>query len=355
MLDVINISKRLGDFSLVDINFNVEKGEYFVLLGESGAGKSVLLEIIAGLEKADSGNILLNKSDLTYKSINQRNIGIVYQDFALFPHLSVFQNIAFPLKNKKISKPDIKLKVEELSAEFEIDHLLNRKPETLSGGEKQRVALARCLAMQPDILLLDEPLAAVDVRLKDNLNAMLRNINRKGITIIHVTHDFDEALSLASHIAIIDNGRLITKGTPDEVFNNPLHPFVARFAGIRNFFEAFLSFENKNRIGNISLNSGILINLASDSQAGKGFYILPSDEIIISLDKNISSASNCFQGIIKDLIPTLKGIDVLVDCGEIFHVSITQSSREKLNLGIGNSVWISWKAMNGKFIYVSDK
>jgi ABC-type Fe3+/spermidine/putrescine transport system ATPase subunit len=352
MLEIKNISKQLGDFAISNISFTVEKGEYFVLLGESGAGKSVLLEIIAGLEKADNGNIFLNDINLKNKSIHERNIGIVYQDFALFPHLTVFQNIAFPLKNKNLSKILINAKVEELAAEFEITHLLKRKPDTLSGGEKQRVALARCLAMQPDILLLDEPLAAVDVRLKDNLNALLRNINRKGITIIHVTHDFDEALSLASHIAIIDNGNLIACGKPHEIFNNPAHPFIARFAGIRNFFDARLSFVNQCNVADIYLNSGIKISLASDSDAGAGFYILPSDEITISLDKSLSSASNCFQGVVKDMIPTLKGIDVMVDCGDVFHVSITQSSLEKLHLDIGTTVWISWKAMNGKFIFV---
>lgn len=350
MLELTDISKKLGNFQINNISFTVEKGEYFVLLGESGAGKSVLLEIIAGLEKADHGTICLHGENLKNKTINERNIGIVYQDFALFPHLSVYQNIAYPLKNRKFSKDKIRNKIEEIAREFEISDLLNRKPDTLSGGEKQRVALARCLAMQPQLLLLDEPLASVDVRLKDSLNALLRRINRKGFTIIHVTHDFDEALSLATHIAIIDKGNLISTGKPDEIFNNPTHPFVARFAGIRNFFNASLVFENDSNIGIINLISGSKISLATDATSGNGYYILPSEEIIITLEKPVSSASNIMQGRIKDIIPTFKGMDVIVECGEIFHVSITKTSKEKLRLELGKSIWISWKAMNGKFV-----
>jgi ABC-type sugar transport system ATPase subunit len=350
MLELTDISKKLGNFQINNISFTVEKGEYFVLLGESGAGKSVLLEIIAGLEKADNGTICLHGENLKNKTINERNIGIVYQDFALFPHLSVYQNIAYPLKNRKFSKDKIRNKIEEIAREFEISDLLNRKPDTLSGGEKQRVALARCLAMQPQLLLLDEPLASVDVRLKDSLNALLRRINRKGYTIIHVTHDFDEALSLATHIAIIDKGNLISTGKPDEIFNNPTHPFVARFAGIRNFFNASLVFENDSNIGIINLISGSKISLATDATIGNGYYILPSEEIIITLEKPVSSASNIMQGRIKDIIPTFKGMDVIVECGEIFHVSITKTSKEKLRLELGKNIWISWKAMNGKFV-----
>lgn len=350
MLELKNISKQLGDFSISDISFTVEKGEYFVLLGESGAGKSVLLEIIAGLEDADSGIISMNGDNLNSKNINKRNIGIVYQDYALFPHLSVYKNIAYPLKHKKISKEEKRIRIKQLAEEFEIAHLLERKPETLSGGEKQRVALARCLAMEPELLLLDEPLASVDVRLKDNMNALLRKINRKGFTVIHVTHDFDEALSLATHIAIIDKGILISSGKPNEIFNNPNHPFIARFAGIRNFFNASLVYEKETNIGTIQLMSGLKISLVTDATTGNGYYILPSEEIIITPEKPVSSASNCLQGRIKDIIPTYKGMDVMVDCGEIFHVTITRASQEKLELKLGKNIWISWKAMNGRFV-----
>ncbi len=352
MLDIKGMSKQLGDFSLENISFTVENGDYFVLLGESGAGKSVILELIAGMENVDAGSISLKGKDITHLAIQDRGISMVFQDFAIFPHLTVADNIAYSLKAKSYSKAEIKKRVVQLADEMEISSLLDRKPKGLSGGELQRVALARALAAEPQLLLLDEPLAAVDIRLKDQLRSLLRRLNRKGITILHVTHDFDEALSLANRIAVIHQGKLISCGTADEIFHAPNHPFIARFVGIKNFFPAVLKAptENDNRIA--ILASEMNIEITSDSDEGEGFVVIPSDEIILSAEKLTSSASNCFKGMIKDIIPTVRGIDIVIDCGEIFHVTVTRKSVEKLHLEQGKAFWISWKALSGKFIAI---
>jgi len=350
MLELKGISKQLGDFSLEDISFSVEKGDYFVVLGESGAGKSVILELIAGMEKIDAGFLFMNVKDITHQPIQERGISMVFQDFTIFPHLTVADNIAYSLKAKSYSKVEIKNRVETLAEEMEISNLLHRKPKGLSGGELQRVALARALAINPQLLLLDEPLSAIDIRLQDQLRSLLRKLNRKGITIIHVTHDFDEAISLANRIAVIHQGKLISCGTADEIFHAPNHPFIARFIGIKNFFPAVLQASTENDNRKVVLLSGISIEIETELTEGKGFMVIPSDEIIVSTEKQTSSASNCIEGVIKDMIPTIRGVDIVVDCGEIFHVTVTNKSVEKLRLTQGKTIWISWKALVGKFV-----
>ncbi|RLD63190.1 MAG: ABC transporter ATP-binding protein, partial [Bacteroidetes bacterium] len=202
MLKVKNISKKLDDFNIKDISFSVNKGDYFIILGVSGAGKSVILEMIAGLMQPNSGTIYLNNKNITNEKIQKRKLGLVFQDYAVFPHLSVKENISYPLKNRGLEKKEIQNRLNQLAEEMSISHLLNRKPTTLSGGELQRVALARTLALNPECLLLDEPLSSLDIQLKNDLRGLLRKINKKGQTIIHVTHDYEEAIFLANKVAV---------------------------------------------------------------------------------------------------------------------------------------------------------
>ena len=234
MLRLININRRLGDFALSDINIEISQGEYYVLLGRSGSGKTQLLELIAGLEHPDSGKIMLDDEDITLKRIQDRKVGIVFQDYAVFPHMTVFGNIAYPLKARKEDKKYIVEKVENVATSMNISHLLARSTQKLSGGELQRVALARTLITSPRLLLLDEPLSSLDTSLKDDLKRLLRNLNKNGQTIIHVTHDYGDAISLAKRVGVLHNGKIIQEGSVNEVFNNPSNRFVARYAGIRN-------------------------------------------------------------------------------------------------------------------------
>ncbi len=350
MLNIRNISIFLENFNLKNISIDVEKGTYFVLLGNSGAGKSLTLDSISGIRKIESGKIFLDGIDITSLDIHKRRIGYVMQDYSIFPHLSVFDNIAYSLNIKNIKKSQKISIVERWAEELNISHLLKRSSKGLSGGEKQRIALARIMVSEPNILLLDEPFSAVDIQLKEHLRSMLRKINRMGMTIFHVTHDLQEAISLADKVGVLNEGNLIFYGSINELMNNPKHPFIASFVGIKNFFKTTLFDENTNGNKFLRLPSGKEISIVTEEKSGLGYYILPSEEIILSLEKLESSASNFVSGIVVDIIPALRGIDVVVDCGDVIHVNITSSSKEKLNLKVGQSVYISWKALSGKFI-----
>lgn len=233
MLNIKNLKLKLGEFQLSNICLDVKSNEYFILLGPSGAGKTVLLETIAGRYKPAGGEILFNASNLSHLVPEQRNIGFVYQQYELFPHMTVEQNIAFGLKIRKIDKNIIKSKLDELAELFNIGHLLKRSPQNLSGGEKQRVALARALIISPDILLLDEPLSALDPLNRETLRNELKKIHESfKATIIHVTHDLNEALYLADRIGIMYNGELLQVGSKKEIIQNPSCDYILRFLNI---------------------------------------------------------------------------------------------------------------------------
>ena len=244
MLNLNKISKKLGAFQLTDINLEISEGTYYVLLGRSGSGKTQLLELIAGLTVPDAGEIWLDGEDITGKKLQKRGIGLVFQDYAIFPNMTVFGNIAYSLNSGNTEKKTIKERVAKVAGELNISHLLGRSTHHLSGGELQRVALARTLITSPRLLLLDEPMASIDASLKDDIKRLLRRLNSQGLTIIHVTHDYREAVSLASKVGVIHNGRIIQEGIPDEVFRKPINKFVARYSGIRNFFRVEFRKEN---------------------------------------------------------------------------------------------------------------
>ncbi len=345
MLELKNINVSFKDFSLKNISFKVEKNDYYVILGESGAGKSVILELLSGLLKPDFGNIFFNNENITNLPVQKRKIGIVFQDYAVFPHLNVFKNIAYPLKNKGFTKAEIKNKVIEKAKKTEIFHLLHRKTTELSGGELQRVALARTLILEPDLLLLDEPLSALDIVLRNNLRHLLRNLNKAGQTIIHITHDYEEALNLADKIAVINSGKLIQQGKPDEIFNNPKSEFVAAFTGVKNFYKAKYISDNE-----VSVNDKITIRVQQQKKNCEGYLMIPGGSVILSGKKQESSAINNFKGKILSVFPSLYGKEIIADIGIKISVRITEESFSKLKLEEGKQIWISFKANSVKFI-----
>ena len=236
MLSVRQISKSLPDFEIKDVSFEVRDGEYFVLLGASGVGKSIMLETIAGHIRPDAGQILLDGKDITRENIQKRRIGIVFQNSALFPHITVYDNIAYPLRCRKLNNRQTRKQVAGLAEDFAVGHLLKRRTQTLSGGESQRVSLARAVAGEPRCLLLDEPISSLDAKSRPEIRALLRKINAQGQAMVHVTHDYTEAVSLGTHIAVMEGGRIAQAGTVEEVFQRPKSQFIALFVGIRNFF-----------------------------------------------------------------------------------------------------------------------
>jgi molybdate/tungstate transport system ATP-binding protein len=340
MLILKNISKKLGGFLISDIKLTIPAGTYYVLLGRSGSGKTQLLELIAGLNKPDSGEIWLNGDNITHSRIQQRKVGLVFQDYAIFPNMTVFSNIAYSLTSGRYDKDKVKGMVTRVASELNISHLLERSTHHLSGGEMQRVALARTLITSPKLLLLDEPMASIDASLKDDIKRLLRRLNRQGLTIIHVTHDYREALSLATRVGVIHSGRIIQEGTPDEVFRKPVNRFVARYAGIRNFFK--VRFVKEAEEWKAVSHNNLEFRLAGGSYPSEGLMILRSDDIVVTGDAPVNQAVNTFSGVIMETLPSEYGVEITVDAGEIFYVDVSADTYKNHKLHELKEVWLSF-------------
>ncbi|MGD1817234.1 MAG: ABC transporter ATP-binding protein [Pleomorphochaeta sp.] len=236
----LKLKKQFEQF-LLDIDLNLEKGQLISLLGPSGCGKSTTLQLITGLLDNDEGHIIIDNQDISKLKVNERQIAMVFQDYALYPHLNVEKNIAYPLKIKKIKKDIRKKKVKELLKLVDLEGFENRKIESLSGGERQRIALARALAVEPKLLLLDEPLSALDAKMRNHLRDEIRRIQKKlKITMIYVTHDQSEALSISDTIVLMNDGKVEMCASAEELYNNPTTKFASTFIGEGNFIPAAL-------------------------------------------------------------------------------------------------------------------
>ncbi len=351
MLHLDNISVRFPAFALEPLTLTVEKHDYMTLLGVSGAGKTVVLELLAGLIRPDSGKIWLNGKDITGQKIQERRIGLVYQDLSLFPHLTAMNNIAYPLRRKGLSGNKLRERIHKLASETETGHLLTRYPGTLSGGEAQRVALARTLAADPEVLLLDEPLSNLDVRLKSDLRKLLRKIHQSGKTIIHVTHDYMEAATLSNKVAVIQNGRLLQHGTPEQVFRHPRSAFVAQFSGIKNLFPCRPAMDSKeNGLQTAIIGDHTAIQYLGDDPPDGGYLMIPEQDIVISLQPIDTSAVNQLKGTIKEIYLAGSGVELVVDAGEEFVVSVSRKSQSALQLEVGKEIWLTFKASAVRFV-----
>jgi molybdopterin-binding protein len=337
MISIKNLKVDLGDFLLRDINLDINQGEYFIILGPTGAGKTVLLEAIAGLYPVLKGEVWIDGREITRFSPEERGIGIVYQDQALFPHLSVEKNIAFGLRMKKYPKQEIKAKIDDMAEVVGSSHLLKRSPVTLSGGEKQRVALARALITEPKVLLLDEPLSALDPETRERMQGELREMHRLvKVTVIHVTHDFEEAIALGHRVAVLNDGRIAQVGTPEEILRHPSSEFVARFALSRNIFSGRAE-DGFVDIGDVKLR--VITELKGEVRLS-----LRPEDILISTEPVESSARNSFQGTITNIADRGSVVYVTVSLPPDFVCLVTRQSFEELQLRKGVRVWITFKA-----------
>lgn len=240
ILSARNISKEFGiQKAIDDVSFGIARGEFFSLLGPSGCGKTTLLRIIAGLEQPTSGTIELNGTDASGLSPQKRNVGVVFQNYALFPNMTVFRNVAYGLEVRKFSPSEIKRKVGEVLEKVKISHKSESNVTLLSGGEQQRVSLARVIVTEPDLLLFDEPLSNLDYSLRLEARNEIKRLQKEiGITSVYVTHDQSEALALSDRIAVMNSGQIIQTGSPEEIYLNPATKFIAEFIGHSNFFSA---------------------------------------------------------------------------------------------------------------------
>ena len=241
-IEIRNLNKRFGATVVCDdLNLDIPAGELVALLGPSGSGKTTLLRIIAGLEVPDSGHVLFHGEDATHTTVRERNVGFVFQHYALFNHMSIFENVAFGLrvrpKERRPAEREIKSKVMELLKLVQLDWVADRYPHQLSGGQRQRIALARALAVEPKVLLLDEPFGALDAKVRKELRRWLRRLHDEmHVTSVFVTHDQDEAMEVADRIVVMNQGRIEQQGSPDEVYDHPASPFVLQFLGDVNLF-----------------------------------------------------------------------------------------------------------------------
>ena len=342
MIRIEDLSNDWKEFKINDINLQVEDGEYFVILGPSGSGKTMLLELIAGMWPLDSGKIYMDNQDITMLPPEKRGIGFVYQNYMLFPHKTVFENIAFGLKVRKVAKKEIKIRVEDMMNLLRISHLADRLPRTLSGGEQQRTALARALIIYPKILLMDEPLSALDRKTRDELIQELKEIHRKfDVTLVHVTHNFDEALMLADRIAIMRNGEISQVGTSTEIFRHPADKFVADFVGAENIIEGIA----KNGGAKLTvIDTGNISIYSTEKKEGHVHITVRPEDIILSAQKVETSARNVFKGQIKEIVDTGALIKLTIDVGDPLIVFLTRQSFLDMELNIGKSVWTYFKA-----------
>ena len=351
MLRVEDLGLCVGNFTLRDVSCTVAQGDYFVLLGASGVGKTLFLEALAGLIPLDTGRLFWGGEEFTRTRIQDRGMGLVYQDQALFPHMTVFQNILYGVPRASASLPERRALARALAEKAGVQALLHRYPGTLSGGEAQRVALARALATNPRCLLLDEPLSALDPQSRGGLRALLRRLHRQGQTVIHVTHDYEEALSLATTVGIMEEGTIVQMGPPSEVFQHPKSEFVARFIGIRNVFSGHLeSCGQASDDGAVFKVQGNTFHVLTDAPPGEGMLLVRSEDITLSGHKPDSSAQNCFEGVVVDVVPARLGTEVYVDIGVEMAVLVTAGSVQRMQLQPGASVWLSFKASAARFL-----
>lgn len=351
IIELRHVSKRFGDFTAVDdVNLQVAQGELFSILGGSGCGKTTLLRIMAGFESPSAGQVLIDGNDVTELPAYQRPVNMMFQSYALFPHMSVAQNVAYGLKKERVPKDEITVRVEDMLKLVKLDTLGTRKPEQLSGGQRQRVALARALVKQPRVLLLDEPLAALDKKLREYTQFELMSIqDRLGVTFVVVTHDQEEAMILSSRIAVMDKGRFRQVDKPGFVYEFPADRFVADFIGTINMFEGTVESVADAEIAVRSADAEPLLRAQSTQQHKVGDPLTVAvrpEKIYISQSRPTGSDSTCMQGIVEDLgyFGNLSLYRVQLASGKIIQVSAQNRQRTADHkVEWDDKVFISWK------------
>ena len=342
MLRLEHTCKRWGAFAHKDISLTVAAGEFFVLLGPSGAGKSLLLDLIAGFHRPDSGRIFINDADVTRLPPEKRNVGFVFQDQMLFPHKSARQNIAYGLTVRRTPKKVAAERIERLAAALHIEACLDRRVGAISVGQKQRVALARALAVEPDLLLLDEPFSSLDPPLKERLWAELKALHKRtGVTALHVTHDRGEALALGQSVGVISDGRIAQTGSDASVFERPDSAFVAEFTGARNIYSGEASVRESLTV----FSSGPLELVSTTRLSGPCYAVVRPENIIVSRRPARTSARNQIRGEVESLARRADLCQVTGRFAEsLMTCVVTPLSVEELRLEPGATVYFTFKA-----------
>jgi len=347
-ISVKRVTKSFGTFvALNDVSLEVPPGDLLALLGPSGSGKTTLLRIIAGLETADSGSVFYSDEDVTGAAARDRNVGFVFQHYALFRHLSVFENVAFGLRVRRHSRADVNRRVRELLRLVQLEGLEQANPSQLSGGQRQRVALARALAAEPKVLLLDEPFGALDAKVRQELRQWLRRLHDElHVTSVFVTHDHEEAFEVADRVVIMNAGRIEQAGTPEEIFERPANPFVIDFLGNVNVFHGHVQ-NGHARLGNLEVDYPDYPH--EESRAATAF--VRSHELEIVRTKNGRPSLEAKVMHINPARPVVKVRVYSEAFGVVLTVDVSWERYGELRLQVGDTVWLSPKQIR---VFIQD-
>ena len=345
------ISKHFGDFVAVDaVDLDIGRSELFSILGGSGCGKTTLLRMMAGFETPTAGTIEIDGVDVTAMPPYDRPVNMMFQSYAVFPHMTVEKNIAYGLRKEKVATAEINKRVDEMLALVQMGELRDRKPEQLSGGQQQRVALARALIKEPKVLLLDEPLAALDKKLREHTQFELMNIQDElGITFVVVTHDQEEAMTLSSRIAVMEKGRFLQVGKPKEIYEYPCNRFVADFIGTINTFEGIISAVNDDSISLDSTETSCELTALGNHDVAvnqAACIAVRPEKIFLSRDEPEDATDIRMKGVVDDLgyLGNLSLYRVRLESGKIIHVSQQNRRRSaKRFVEWEDEIWVSWR------------
>ena len=337
-ISVRGISKRFGDFvALDDVSLEVAPGALLALLGPSGSGKTTLLRIIAGLEVADSGAVLYADEDVTDAAVRERNVGFVFQHYALFRHMSVFENVAFGLRIRKAPRAEVKARVRELLRLVQLEGLERSLPSQLSGGQRQRVALARALAAQPKVLLLDEPFGALDAKVRQELRQWLRRLHDEiHVTSVFVTHDQEEAFEVADQVVIMNKGRIEQGGSPGDIFEHPANPFVINFLGNVNVFHGSVQ-NGRAQLGGLE----VAYPDYPHQESRQATAFIRSHELEIVRQRNGRPSLEAKVMHVNPARPVVKVRVYAEDFGVLLTVDVSWERFTELGLRVGDTVFVS--------------
>ena len=331
-LQTVDLLKRFDEVAAVDqVSLSIDKGEIFALLGSSGCGKSTLLRMLAGFESPTSGQVLLGGQDIAAMPPYERPINMMFQSYALFPHLTVWDNVAFGLKREGLPRAAIKSRVDEMLALVQLGNYAKRKPHQLSGGQQQRVALARSLAKRPKLLLLDEPLGALDKKLRERTQFELVNIIESvGVTCVMVTHDQEEAMTMASRIAVMSQGKVLQVGTPSEIYEYPNCRFVADFIGNVNLFDGHMSLDESDACEITTPDGVVRVSYGVSGTVGRELTAaIRPEKIAISKDKPADVSVNLFSGEVMEIAYFGSYNTFIVEMRSKHRIKVTQANTSR--------------------------
>ena len=351
MLKIRNLKVQFEEFRVMIDNLRIDDGDYLIIVGPTGAGKTLLLETIAGFHKPITGKIVVNGKDITNLPANKRNIAMVYQDYMLFPHMTVEENIAYPLK---IRGKKLENEVEEIAEQLQIKGLLNRYPKTLSGGEMQRVAIARAVITRPILLLLDEPFSALDPNMRNSARRIIgKFLEEMNIDTLHVTHDFSDAWVLGNKLAVMRDGKIVRFGKVEDVFSNPKDDFVAAFLGATNILRGRVR-EKNGELTVVNVDETDIYTVDSAPEGRDVLLSIRPENIIISRQRIEGSQRNSIILKIEDIYKEGHIVWILLknDVGLSLRVMLTPNAMEALKLNTGDKVYASFKASATKIVRI---